>query len=65
MQSLIVAVLVALAGLYALWHFLPARWRRRVAARVGLRAEPAAACHGCDDCGACAASARSSSENRH
>ncbi|QTD47038.1 hypothetical protein [Ottowia testudinis] len=53
MQQLIVGLMVAGAALYALWHFMPVRWRRAVARRLGVRMTKGG-CHACDDCGACA-----------
>ncbi len=56
MQQLVVALIVAAAALYALWHFMPARWRQGLVARLGLnpRVGQTGGCHDCDDCGACA-----------
>ncbi len=51
MQQVVVALVVAVAALYALWHFMPARWRRSLAARLGLGA--GAGQGGCHDCGGC------------
>ena len=55
MQNLIVALIVLVALVYTVWRFLPARWRRRAVARLGLKPGVASAgsCHACDDCGAC------------
>ena len=65
-QQIVVMAAVALAAVYALWHFLPARWRRRTAQRLGLRARVADAgsCHACDDCGACAEPGADSNKQR-
>ncbi|MDR2154810.1 MAG: hypothetical protein LBE78_07275 [Burkholderiaceae bacterium] len=51
-QQIIVALIVLAALLRVLWKYLPARWRQRLAARLGLRAGAADAggCHGCDGC---------------
>lgn len=56
MQNLIVGLIVLAALVFTVWRFLPARWRRRAASRLGLseRAANAGSCHACDDCGACA-----------
>ncbi len=56
MQQLIVILIVAAAGAYVLWAFMPQRWRRALAARLGLPADRAGGgCHSsCDDCGGCA-----------
>ncbi|GAB1382889.1 hypothetical protein MASR1M50_12090 [Burkholderiales bacterium] len=39
-----------------LWAFMPQRWRRALAARLGLPADRVGGgCHSsCDDCGGCA-----------
>jgi hypothetical protein len=37
-QRLIVAVIVALAALYALWRWMPGAWRRPLAARAAALA---------------------------
>ena len=60
MQQIIVVLIVVAAALYALWHFMPARWRLSAARRLGLgaRAAQAGSCHDCDDCGSCAPSPR-------
>ena len=36
-QQIVVMAAVALAAVYAPWHFLPARWRRRTAERLTSR----------------------------
>jgi hypothetical protein len=40
---------------FAVWRFMPARWRQRLAARLGLGTAVANAgsCHACDDCSGC------------
>ena len=57
MQSLIVALIVLVALVFTVWRFMPARWRRGAAARLGLglsaRAANAGSCHACDDCAGC------------
>ena len=65
-QQIVVMAAVALAALYALWHFLPARWRRRAAERLDLsaRVADAGSCHVCDDCGACGQPAVDSDQKR-
>lgn len=66
MQQFVIVLVVAVAALYALWHFMPARWRLALARRLGLgaRAAQAGSCHACDDCGACAAPPQESDEKR-
>ena len=66
MQQLVVVLIVAAAALYALWHFMPARWRLSAARRLGLgaRAAQAGSCHACDDCGSCAPSLRNMDKKR-
>ena len=56
MQQLIVILIVAAAGAYVLWAFMPQRWRRALAARLGLSTDRVGGgCHSsCDDCGGCA-----------
>ena len=58
-QQLAVGLIVALAALYAAWHFMPARWRRALAGRLGVARRGAASggCHTCDDCAGCRAPA--------
>jgi len=53
MQEIIVALIVLAALLFAVWRFMPARWRRPLAARLGLRpgAASASGCSGCQGCG--------------
>ena len=52
-QNLAVAAIVALAGLYALWYWMPASLRKRLGAwRPALGKSPA--CGACSDCGGCA-----------
>lgn len=48
-ESLVVALVVAVAAVYVAWTLLPLRWRRALARRLG-RPEPAAGCAGCGDC---------------
>ena len=55
MQEITVALIVLAALAFAVWNFMPARWRRRAAAQLGLgeRAANIGNCHSCDDCSAC------------
>ena len=67
MQAAIVFLVVLVAAGYAAWYWMPARWRRWLAARVGRRAPRLAqtlsqapgcgACDSCDSCGTAAAPA--------
>ncbi|MFV0679216.1 MAG: hypothetical protein ACK5NW_02780 [Ottowia sp.] len=52
MQQAVVALMVVLALLYVVWKYLPARWRQRLAARLGL-SERMVQGGGCHDCHAC------------
>jgi alkylhydroperoxidase family enzyme len=66
-QSVIVALIVAAAALYSVWLFLPAAWRRALAARVARQAGSAGLgsgqvqalqarlerAPGCGDCASC------------
>ena len=66
-QTLIVALIVAAAALYSVWLFLPAPWRRTLAARVARQAGHAGLdrgqvqalqarlerAPGCGDCASC------------
>jgi len=52
MQGFIAALIVLAALVRVAWQFIPARWRGRIAARLGLRAS-AAGCHDCERCGGC------------
>ena len=66
-QSVIVALIVAAAALYCLWLFLPAGWRRALAARLARQAGDAGLdsgkvqalqarlerAPGCGDCASC------------
>jgi alkylhydroperoxidase family enzyme len=66
-QSVIVALIVAAAALYSVWLFLPAAWRRALAARVARQAGDAGLASGkvqalqarlerapgCGDCASC------------
>ncbi len=52
-QDLIVGAIVAMAGLYALWYWMPAALRRRLG-RVRPALGKAPACGSCTDCGGCA-----------
>jgi len=51
LQAVIVGLIVALAALYVVWRYLPARWRQR------LGVAPAPGCGGddggCSSCGSC------------
>ncbi len=52
-QNLAVGTIVALAGLYALWYWMPAALRKRLGAlRPALGKAPS--CGACSDCGGCA-----------
>ena len=52
-QNLAVGAIVALAGLYALWYWMPAALRKRLGAlRPALGKAPS--CGSCSDCGGCA-----------
>lgn len=63
MQSLLVALIVAVCAVYAGWSLMPAAWRRSLARRllrwpvlgrwraVQRAAGGAAGCGGCGDCG--------------
>ena len=55
LQQIAVGLVVVLAGLYAVWHFMPGAWRQRLGRRLGLseRAAQAGSCHSCDSCHAC------------
>ena len=55
MQEIAVALIVLAALAFAIWRFIPARWRRAAAARLGLNARIANAgsCHGCNECSGC------------
>ena len=66
MQQVIVAAIVLAALVYAVWAFMPARWRQRLAARLGLgaRIANAGSCHSCDDCGACGPAAGQSGNSK-
>jgi hypothetical protein len=52
-QNLAVGAIVALAGLYALWYWMPAALRRRLA-RIRPALGKAPSCGTCSDCGGCA-----------
>lgn len=52
-QEWVVGAVVALAGVYALWYWLPGAWRKRLGAvRPALGKAPS--CGSCSDCGGCA-----------
>ena len=60
-QQIIVGVIVAVAALYVLWRYLPARWRER----LGLAPAPgcgAGSGGGCSSCGGCSAAGRAGEE---
>jgi hypothetical protein len=52
MQELLVTLIVLAALVYALWAFMPARWRLALARRLGLgeRASRMGGCHGSPAC---------------
>ncbi|XAH21684.1 DUF6587 family protein [Xylophilus sp. GW821-FHT01B05] len=66
-QEIVVAVVVAIAALYATWYWMPARWRQRLALRLatnvqrlGVRqagaervAQAVGAAPGCSSCESC------------
>lgn len=52
-QNLAVGAIVALAGLYALWYWMPSALRKRLGSlRPALGKAPS--CGACSDCGGCA-----------
>lgn len=53
-QNLAVGAIVVLAGLYALWYWMPAALRKRLG-RVRPALGKAPSCGACSDCGGCAA----------
>lgn len=56
-QNIAVGAIVALAGGYAAWYWMPAALRRRLGAlRPGWGKAPS--CGACSDCGGCSTSAR-------
>lgn len=52
-QDLIVGAIVALAGLYALWYWMPTTLRKRLG-RMRPALGKAPSCGACSDCGGCA-----------
>jgi len=66
-QEIAVAIVVAIAALYAVWYWMPGRWRQRLAAqlagtgrRLGLRqasaervAQAVGEAPGCSSCESC------------
>ncbi|MDR0273741.1 MAG: hypothetical protein LBI48_00025 [Burkholderiaceae bacterium] len=52
MQQIIVALIVLAALARVVWPFIPAHWRRRLTAPLGLR-DSAAICHDCARCSDC------------
>lgn len=58
-QDLIVGAIVALAGLYALWYWMPAALRKRLG-RLRPALGKAPSCGACSDCGGCATPTRPS-----
>jgi hypothetical protein len=40
-QNIIVVLIVALAAVYAVWHWMPGRWRRALAARLAAGSQRA------------------------
>lgn len=60
-QNLAVGAIVVLAGLYALWYWMPAALRKRLGrVRPGLAKAPS--CGACSDCGGCAAKPAASAQ---
>lgn len=56
-QDLIVGAIVVLAGLYALWYWMPAALRKRLG-RMRPALGKAPSCGACSDCGGCATPAK-------
>jgi hypothetical protein len=67
-QQIVVALIVALAAVYAVWHWMPGNWRRAMAAKVaagsqraglvdeeraGRLAESLGKTSGCGSCDSC------------
>jgi len=52
-QDLIVGAVVVLAGLYALWYWMPAALRKRLG-RMRPALGKAPSCGACSDCAGCA-----------
>lgn len=56
-QNIIVGLIVAVAGLYIVWRYLPQRWRQRLGRVHPKLAEPAGCGSGgggaCSSCGTC------------
>lgn len=52
-QDLIVGAIVGLAGLYALWYWMPAALRKRLG-RMRPALGKAPSCGACSDCAGCA-----------
>ena len=53
-QELAVALIVAVAALYAVWRLMPLSWRQALATRLGRRSD-GAGCGGCQVCASPAA----------
>lgn len=51
LQTVLTALIVLGAALYAAWVLMPAAWRRGLARRLGRPAPAGGACGGCDGCG--------------
>lgn len=51
-QQWIVGLVVALAGVYALWYWMPAAWRKPLG-RVQKKLGEAPGCGACSDCAGC------------
>lgn len=59
-QDHVAGLIVLLAALYALWYWLPPRWRRRLLRRSASEPMAAAGCGSCSGCADdCAAAPRS------
>lgn len=51
MQEIVAGVIVVVAALYAVWHWVPVRLRQRLLRRRDVGSVTSAACGGCSGCG--------------
>ena len=59
LQQWIVGLIVLLAAVYALWYWMPAKLRKRLAGAHPKLAE-SPACGSCSSCGGCSSTAQAS-----